>query len=297
MNRKTAIVTGASSGIGLGLVTELLDRDLHVIAVSRPSEKAKKNSKHLASKGNIDWLFVDISSLKEVKKIANEILSRYAKIDFLFNIAGCLKVNLEKTADNLEAMFATNYLGHFLLTNLLFPLLKKSRKARILTISGEGHRHCLPANFSLDNLDYDKILSIENYASGYASKQVVLAKILFSYELSRRLQEYNIESCTFCPGLVRTNLMSDFPWYIRKIAQAQMLFQGARSPSDLAMDICKLAFHFKDINGRYYVIRKSGIRPELSSPESYHEELAKKLWNISEYLTDETFDKKYFDSA
>jgi NAD(P)-dependent dehydrogenase (short-subunit alcohol dehydrogenase family) len=297
MDKKVAIVTGASSGIGHGLTAELLNRGLHVIAVSRYTEKAKRTFRRLSRRGDIEWLSADLSSLSEVRKLVSLIKMKYKSINILFNIAGCIKVDLEKSVDDLEYMFATNYLSHFLLTNKLIPLLKKSDNSRVITISGEGHRECFPGDIRPEKINYDKLLTIDNFESGLASRQIVLAKILFTYELSSRIQDLNIETCSFCPGSTRTNIMHDFPWPVRAVATIQLLFQGSRSPSDLAVDICKLAFNFKNINGKYYLIRKSGIREEVSSRESYLESLGKKLWNISEYLTEETFDRKYFNSS
>jgi len=295
MEKTIALVTGASSGIGSGLVQELLNRGMHVIAVSRFSEKSRRKFTRLSRKRDVNWIPADLSSIDEVKKLDNRIRKKYSRIDYLFNIAGCLKLNLEKSADDLEYMFAANYLGHFLLTNRLFPLLKKSGTARVCTVSGEGHRECLPEDMNPGNIDYDRLLSHENFESGYASRQVVLAKVLFTYELAKRVEKTGVETFTFCPGITRTNILNDFPWHVRKIAGFQRMFQGSRSPSELAVDICKLALHFEDVNGKYYVIRKSGIREEKSSPESYYEDLAKKLWNISEYLTEESFGRKYFE--
>lgn len=297
MNLRTILITGASSGIGKGLARELASSENHLLLLGRFSREADLFLEELREKCRVDVYNVDLSSIRQVKQTALEVSLRHPVIDILFNIAGCFYYHLKKTEEDLEYMFSTNYLSHFLLTNLLLPNLRKSGNARILTISGEGHRSCLPEGVKPENLTSFDLLTLDNFQSGRASKQIVLAKILFSYELARRLEGSGIQVCTFCPGLTRTALIRHLPMWLKWFMQLRFSLEGAREPMEVAVDICNLAFRFRNVHGKYYRIRKTGIEECFSSPESYSPTLAGKLWNLSEYLVDEDFRSSYPQAA
>jgi NAD(P)-dependent dehydrogenase (short-subunit alcohol dehydrogenase family) len=289
MKPKTILITGASSGIGQGLAAEIASMGHHLILLSRPSSADREFQQSLKEVSRIFRYEVDLSSIKQVKQIGLEIGLRHPEIDVIFNIAGCFMYHLRKTEEELEYMFATNYLSHFLLTNLLIPNLHKSGNGRVLTISGEGHRSCFPEGINPDTITSYDLLTLENFHSGRASKQIIMAKILFTYELARRLDKSDIQVCTFCPGLTRTKLIRNLPLWLRWYMHTRFFLEGAREPREVAVDICNLAFRFRDIHGKYYIIRRSGIQEYFSSPESYSPSLSDKLWNLSEYLVDEDF--------
>ncbi len=297
MHSRTILLTGASSGIGKGLARELALSRYHLVLLYRFSKETLPFLEELREKTRVDVYNVDLSSIKQVKKIALEVSLRHPVIDVMFNIAGCFLYHLKKTEEDLEYMFSTNYLSHFLLTNLLLPNLRKSGNARILIISGEGHRYCLPEGVKPENLTSFDLLTLDNFNSGRASKQIVLAKILFSYELARRLKGTEVQVCTFCPGLTRTALIRNLPLWLKWFMQFRFSMEGAREPEEVAVDIYNLAFRFRNVHGKYYLIRKTGIEESFSSPESYSPTLAAKLWNLSEYLVDEDFRLNYPQAA
>ena len=141
--------------------------------------------RYLFNKGHVDIYEVDLSSLASVKKCCQEILEKESKIDFLINNAGIMMCPYEKTVDGFEKQFATNHLGHFLLNELLMPLVYKAAKiskdkARIVITSSIAHK--------FGNIRWHDLNSTQNYNSGSAYAQSKLANVLYANALARKLK-------------------------------------------------------------------------------------------------------------
>jgi NAD(P)-dependent dehydrogenase (short-subunit alcohol dehydrogenase family) len=184
-------------------------------------------------------------------------------------------------------MFGSEYLGHFLLTNLLVPALIAGAPSTVITISGEGHKAGVEggvgATINFDDIQYEKKWDVLR-----ASKQVVLAKILFTYEMARRLKGSGVTVHTVSPRFTRTNLSKHYPWYVRLIATFRMWQARAVSPEIGANDVLfpLLAPGLKEQTGKYFV----NSQEAESSPESYNLEDARRLWEISERLVEQSFE-------
>ena len=180
--------------------------------------------------------------MKSVTETASKITTDCDKIDALFNIAGLVLFHREETVDGFEKMFATNYLSHFILTNHLIENLARSGDGRIINVSGEGHKK----KFFEGNQEADIHFDDLHFASGFniskAAKQPVLARILFTYELSRSIQNKNIQVCTFSPSLVKSDLTKNLPLPVRMFVAMRTLLGHAREPKEAAADIIKLLF-------------------------------------------------------
>ncbi|KAI0980047.1 hypothetical protein GJ496_009970 [Pomphorhynchus laevis] len=193
------IITGANSGIGYEATKYLADKGSKVIMACRSVKRAtearetmqKENPKRVIQ---IEQL--DVSSLASVRSFAKRIRAKVDKIDLLINNAGVL-MNPGLSEDGFEIHFATNYLGHFLLTNLLLDTLKKSPDARIINVSSSFH---LIGRYNLDKVKQISTSALLSYAN---SK---LYNVMFTNELKKRLQGTTVTAYSLNPGAVATNI-------------------------------------------------------------------------------------------
>ncbi len=277
MQNKLCLITGATSGIGKATAIELAKLGFDLILTGRNEIKGKDISDSLVKKYKINSVFFkcDISSLKEVRNLASIVNSKYDHLNVLINNAGSRFSNYQKSVDGIELTFATNHLGHFLLTQLLFDLLKKSSDARIINVSSSAHYG--------KQIDIDDLVSPKEYNRSLVYGRSKLANVLFTYELARRNIFSNISINALDPGGVATNFAKNeclFRWLKHisyYIAKRQLL-----TPKQGAETIVYLASsdNVKGITGKFF-FKKKEIK---STEESYDVNKANKLWELSEQL-------------
>ncbi|KDO51988.1 hypothetical protein CISIN_1g021391mg [Citrus sinensis] len=207
----TAIVTGASSGIGTETARVLALRGVHVIMAVRNMAAGKDVREAIVKEipsAKVDAMELDVSSLASVRKFASEYNSQGRPLNILINNAGIMASPFMLSKDNIELQFATNHLGHFLLTHLLLDTMKKtaqksSREGRIVNVSSEAHRFAYS-----EGIRFDKINDESAYNSFGAYGQSKLANILHAKELAKHLKEdgVNITANSLHPGSIVTNL-------------------------------------------------------------------------------------------
>ncbi|XVF51468.1 hypothetical protein PTKIN_Ptkin04bG0187600 [Pterospermum kingtungense] len=209
----TAIVTGASSGIGVETTRVLALRGVHVVMAVRNVD-AGRNVKEAILKeipgAEIDVMELDLSSMASVRKFASEYQSSSLPLNLLINNAGVMATPFMLSHDNIELQFATNHLGHFLLTNLLLETMKNTaresnKEGRIVNLSSEGHRFAYS-----EGIRFNKINDESGYYCWYAYGQSKLANILHAKELARHLKEEGVDitANSLHPGaIITTNLM------------------------------------------------------------------------------------------
>ncbi len=277
MQNKLCLITGATSGIGKATAIELARLGFDLILTGRNEFKGKVISDSLIKKNKIKSEFIkcDISSLKDVRNLADIIRSKYDHLDVLINNAGSRFNDYQKSIDGIELTFATNHLGHFLLTYLLSDLLKKSGDARIINVSSSAHYG--------KQIDIDDLVNPKNYNRSLVYGRSKLANVLFTYEFSRRNNYPDISINALDPGGVATNFarndgfvswLKHLSYYIIK-RQLLTPKQGAETVIYLAS-----SSDVKGVTGKFFY-KKKEIK---SSVESYDEEIAKKLWVLSEKL-------------
>lgn len=268
------VLTGSTSGIGWETLKELLPEFELVILPVRNIEKAEKMIAGLPEKEKIRIVSMDLSEMKSVKTGAKEILKLTDKIDVLINNAGGMFPAKKLTSEGLDMTFATNHLGHFLLTQELLPALKKG-KAKIINISSEAHR------FSGDPNEDFSIKKSLNTGSAYG--KVKLYNILFTNELKNRFESDRISAYSLHPGAVRTAFGSETSGIAKVIIRFTQLF--FISPKAGAKTTVYLAKTPKENlrNGSYYVRRK----PKSPSSFGLSPELSAKLWDYSEEVLSE----------
>jgi NAD(P)-dependent dehydrogenase (short-subunit alcohol dehydrogenase family) len=275
MHGKICVVTGATSGIGLVTAQALARQGATLIVVARnPERGAATVSRIQRETGNsaVELMVSDLSIQAQVRRLASEIQQRFARLDVLVNNAGALFSRRQLSADGLEMTFALNHLAYFLLTNLLLGPLQAAGSARIVNVSSEAHRHA--------RLDFSDLQGQRRYTGWRAYSRSKLANILFTYELTRRLEGTGITANALHPGFVATN----FGRNNRSLMAAffRILQLAALSPEEGAETIIYLASspEVKGITGEYFVKQKA-VR---SSQVSYNRDDAARLWQVSAEL-------------
>lgn len=279
MKNKICLITGATSGIGKAAALKLAELGASLIILSRNEKNGEKicgQIGKISSNAHVKFYKVDISSMKEVRNVSEKIIKDFERIDVLINNAGARFDDYLKNDEGIELTFATNHLGHFLLTLSLIELLKKSTQGRIINVSSPAH--------SRGTEDLDDIVAPLNYDRRLAYGRSKLANLYFTYELSSRLKNTNLTVNALDPGGVATNFSRNnglFAWlkhYLSYILRLKLIL-----PQKAAETIVYLASS-RDLSvttGKYFFEKKE----ISSSPASYDREVALKLWQLSLKLT------------
>ena len=287
---KIAIVTGANSGIGQEITIGLAKKEIKVIMACRNINKAESTKFEIIKQipnADIEIMALDLNSLKSVRSFTKSFCDKHNHLNLLIENAGIMIPPFAKTEDGFESQMGVNYFSHFLLTNLLMPLLNKTEGARIATTSSIAHEN---AQIDLVNLN-----SENSYSKMKAYGQSKLACLMFAYELQRRLDKVGskVIAVSAHPGVSKTNLFSNVP----KLTQVLMtlfipFFTHPPEKAALPMLYATLG---DDIKGGEYFgpIGVKGMKGKPgkvnSKPQSYDKDVAKKLWEVSEKLTGEDF--------
>lgn len=272
MQDKTCMVTGATDGIGLVTATELARRGARLVVVSRSPERCRKVVERIRQEtGNqdIEFIAADLASQAEIRRAAQEFLGRHRRLDVLVNNAGGFFWKRYETVDGLELTFALNHLNYFLLTNLLLEALKASVPARIVNVSSDAHRGA--------HINFDDLQNKHRYFGYQAYGQSKLMNVLFTYELARRLEGSGVTTNALHPGFVATGFAKNNGALFRLFMPLAQL--GALSPEEGARTSIYLASspEVDSVSGKYFTKEKA----VASSPESYDEQSARRLWEIS----------------
>ncbi|MFF8452124.1 oxidoreductase [Streptomyces leeuwenhoekii] len=196
---RTAVVTGANSGLGLVTATELARRGARVVLAVRDTAAGEEAAHRIS--GDVEVRELDLAFLDSVRAFAAKLAADHPAIDLLVNNAGLVLLGPRRTsADGFELHLATNMLGHFALTGLLLDNLAAARQARVVSLSSITHKNA--------HLDFDDLMSEHGYRAASAYGRSKLATTVFGIELDRRLRAAGspITSTLAHPGLTRTNL-------------------------------------------------------------------------------------------
>ncbi|CAA7037439.1 unnamed protein product [Microthlaspi erraticum] len=286
----TAIVTGASSGIGVETARVLALRGVHVVMAVRNTGSGAKVKQDIVNQvpgAKLDVMELDLSSMDSVKKFASDFKSAGLPLNLLINNAGIMACPFMLSKDNIELQFATNHLGHFLLTKLLLDTMKNTsreskREGRIVNLSSEAHKYSYPEGVRLDK---NKINDKSSYSSFRAYGQSKLCNVLHANELSKQLKDdgVNITANSLHPGAIMTNLGRHFNSYLAGAVGA-VLKHVLKTVPQGAATTCYVALHpqVSGVTGEYFL--DSNIAKPL--PLAKDSELAKKVWHFTNNLTD-----------
>jgi len=285
MNDMVCVVTGANSGLGKATATELARLGARVVMVCRDEGRGRdaqaeiKAAAELARPSRadtVDLCIADLAVQEEVYPLGETIRANYDRLDVLVNNAGVFLDTRRETVDGIEATFAVNHLAPFLLTHLVLPRLQETAgrvgEARIINVSSEAHRG---ASIHFDDLNAEK-----GYNPLQAYAQSKLANILFTHELSRRLEDTGVLVNAVHPGVVNTNIWRGSGWISRIARLFAWLYkrpeEGARSVVYLAASP-----EVAGVTGQYFKETEI-VNP---SPEAYDEKVETRLWAVSREMT------------
>jgi NAD(P)-dependent dehydrogenase (short-subunit alcohol dehydrogenase family) len=276
MKDKVVVVTGASSGIGQATARELARQGAKIVMVCRDAERAGAAREDIAAAATGQQptvLLADLLSQREIRNLADAIKKDHAKIDVLINNAGALFRRRELTGEGIEKTFAVNHLAPFLLTNLLLDRIRAAPAGRVITVTSGTY----PSMLDFDNLQSEK--GHQFLAAYFRSK---LENILFTFELSRRLEGSAVTANCLFPGPTRTRFGSNldglarlFPLFMQNFPLLASPEKGARTTVFLASSP-----EVTGISGRFYF----RCRETPTKPVTHDLEIARRLWNVSEAL-------------
>lgn len=271
---KTCLVTGATSGIGHATAQGLVELGARVVIGARSEQSGREASSRLArlGKGSVEYLVADLADQEAVRAMAAEALRRYERIDVLINNAASIRRQHERSPQGIEVQLAVNHLAPFLLTRLLLPRIEASAPARIINVASQVE--------SSAQLDLDRLLSEGPYDPVAVYSRTKLMNVLFTFELARRLDPARVTVNCLHPGVIATRLLDDYIGRPRALNFMNRLRnppprEGARTSLHLAASPALAA-----TTGKYF----EGCAPAMSSARSRDEDLARRLWTLSEKL-------------
>jgi len=277
--QKTCLITGATSGIGKAAARGIAARGFTTVLVGRDRRKSERVCRKIRKQtGNPDvsYLLADLSSQKEIHRLADAFKAVHGRLDILVNNAGARILERKITVDGIEMTFALNHLAYFLLTSLLLDLLKAAGNSRIINIASGAHSSAC--------IDFDDLQCKRAFDGKQAYNQSKLANLMYTYELARRLSGTGITVNAVSPGNVLSNFSKNNGWISwGKHVLAHILARNLIGPKRAAETILYLAAspEVAGITGKYF-FQKKEIE---SSPASYDRESAKRLWEISDRMT------------
>jgi NAD(P)-dependent dehydrogenase (short-subunit alcohol dehydrogenase family) len=287
---RTAVVTGASSGLGLVTASLLAKRGATVILACRDLIKAEQAADRIraGSPGaSVRVLRLDLASLASVREAASEIRTACPRLDLLINNAAVMRPPYQRSADGFELTFATNHLGHFALTGLVLDSLLAAPGSRIVTVSSVAHRDGV---MHFDDLQFEG-----GYRADDAYAQSKLANLLFTHELAAGLRAAGRAAMALAahPGIARTALFRWDPRLVRALlspALRPVTFRMAQSAQLGALPTLRAAVDPAARSGEYYGPggwrEYTGYPVRVESTErSYDVTSQRRLWQMSEQLT------------
>jgi NAD(P)-dependent dehydrogenase (short-subunit alcohol dehydrogenase family) len=288
---RTIIVTGANTGLGYETTITLAKKGAKVIMACRnvsKANKAKKSIEKQVPKADLEVMEIDLSNLNSVRKFAQEFQEKHDELSILINNAGVMMTPYMETDEGFELQFVSNYLGHFLLTGLLLPNLLKTLHSRIVSLSSLIHKN---GKIKLDDLQSKKKYNPQN-----AYGQSKLACLLFAFELQRRLEKAGISdtlSTASHPGVADTELSRHLPKLLNLVLKYTIGPLITHSANEGAKPTI-LASIGKAKGGDYFgptgFMEMKGKAGKAKSSASAHDEnLAEKLWEVSEELVNQKY--------
>jgi NAD(P)-dependent dehydrogenase (short-subunit alcohol dehydrogenase family) len=295
---RTAIVTGGASGLGVETARALLQAGATVTLPVRSLDRGKEIANGLSDdtgNPNIAIAQMDLIDYASVRSFAEEFLANHDRLDILINNAGIMACPLARSPEGYESQFATNHLGHMLLTCKLAPALVKAAPARVVCLSSIGHR-LSPIRFddiNFESTDYDKWV---------AYGQAKTANALFAVELNRRLSGKGVSAFSVHPGGIMTNLQRDMSDAEIKgmgwVDDDGNVREGFKTPAGGAATAVWAATSasLNDRGGEYcedcHIAEPARDDVPFAGVQAHAQdaEAAKKLWAESEKMLGETFD-------
>ena len=295
-NGKTAVITGATGGLGYETALALAGAGATVVLTGRSDAKGRAALGNIAAqfpKASISYETLDLASLNSVADFAARFAGAHNSLDLLINNAGVMALPVQQvTADGFEMQLGTNYLGHYALTARLLPLLRRANQPRVVNLSSLAHRS--------GAINFDDLQSARSYTPWKAYCQSKLAMLVFALELQRRSDAagWGLMSNAAHPGYARTDLIANGPgargllWQLSKSLQPLMSHSaaaGALPTLFAATSRAATAAGYYGPNGFYEL--KGPPAPAKIMPNAKDKAVAARLWDVSAGLTGVLFDQ------
>jgi NAD(P)-dependent dehydrogenase (short-subunit alcohol dehydrogenase family) len=284
---RTFIITGANSGLGFETASRLAQHGGRVILTVRSDAKGTDAVSRLRARqpeADVEYRLLDLADLDSVRRFAEGILDDGIAVDVLINNAGVMMPPRRLTKQGFESQFATNHLGHFALSGLLFDAIARTRDPRVVTVSSIAHR--------TGAIHFDDLSGERSYTPTRYYSQSKFANILFGLELDRKLRAAGspVRSIPVHPGYTATNLQTSGPTGVAKQVMRVTNLVMAQSPQMGALSQLYAAVDPAARGGKYYGPRGLGgtrgypteVEPVASAKD---EGTARRLWSLSEELT------------
>src|SRR5712692_6371391 len=272
---RVCMVTGATGALGKATASEFARRSATVIAVGRDEGRGRAllaSVRQASGAGSVELLLADLSDLRSVRTLVKSFGASHHRLDVLVNNAAVFKRRRIETADGFELMFATNFLGPFLLTNLLVPALRTGAPSRMITVSA-------PTTTELDFADLQSKANWQPLHTFGASK---MADLLFTFAVARRLEGTKVFANVLHPGLMESDLM-------RELAAPARFVVGvvSRSPEQAAQTVAYLASspELEGVTGRFF----KGAKISQSNEYSLDSRVKDRAFAEAERLVGEAF--------
>ena len=270
---KTAIVTGANSGMGLATVEALSDKGATVIMLCRSEERGKAAIARLMEnrERSLDLILCDLGDYESIRNFVMRVKEKYTQVDILVNNAGFISLDRQETKEGVERQFGINHLGHFLLTTQLIDMMRPG--SRIVVVASGAHK--------VGKIHFDDINLKKHFNVITAYSQSKLANVLFTREMARRLKKRRISVNCCHPGAVATNIGIDRETGFGKTITG-LLKPFFQTPAEGAGTAIYLATsdEVSSITGGYFY----RCRIAKSSKQSKSRKLAKRLYDLSEEM-------------
>jgi NAD(P)-dependent dehydrogenase (short-subunit alcohol dehydrogenase family) len=270
---RTALVTGASSGVGKAAAIALARQGWTVIAHGRDAARSAAALADISAEatGAVHMVQADLALLSDVSRMADEVAALTPKVDVLLNNAGGMRTEMIITPEGNDVSFAGNHLGHFLLTKRLMPQLLAAGRPRVVNTSSDGHYYC-------KSIDWDDLQLTRNWVSGNSYCWVKLCNVMFARELARRYGGDGLIAHAFHPGVVDSNFVS----HVIESTRAYMATLDASPPDVAAAPLVWLATSDEagTQNGLYW---NKGVA-ESPNDIALDDAACAQLWDESEKL-------------
>lgn len=285
LSGKTIIVTGSNAGVGFETAIVLYEKGAEVIMANRNAESSQVAIAKIhqqKGKGSIKAEQLDLASLDSVKKFAENFIQHHEQLHLLVNNAGVMIPPSSKTAEGYELQFGVNFLGHFALTGILYPLLEKTKGSRIITVSSLAYLRGV--------IDFDNLKSEKSYEPTREYAQSKLADLIFSIELQRRLSAVHAQTISIAaqPGANKTELTrymseEELSAGIARVGNLMDPWQGALPSlyAGLSPEASAGKLYGPDKDGGYRGYPAEAVITENALDEN----IAKKLWAFAENAT------------
>lgn len=278
LHGKVALITGGNTGIGLETAKDLARRGARVIIASRDNKKSEAAVTHIiqaTGNSDVEYRHLDLSKFCSIRKFCDEFNATVNRLDILVNNAGCAGIKSRATADGIEPVMQINYLGPFLLTNLLLKKVTNSKPSRIVIVSSYAV-HFNPSKFNPDDVAN---LKAEGDWTKYCNTK--LCNVLWAKALSKRLPQ-GVTANSLHPGIIKTDIFNKLRNPLRSILLTfiQMLFKTPKEGAQTTIHLC-VAPELEDTSGKFYL----DCKPDALPKQANDEELVEKVWKESVRLT------------